>query len=263
MKKVLLTGAAGYIGQLLIKHLAHLYDFALTDIRQPANVRGFPFLPADITDLDALRPLCQGIDTVVHLAAASRPNATWEQLLPNNLIGVYNIFQAASEGGCRRVIFPSSIHVVDGYPKDVQVNPHMPVRPLTLYGATKAGGEAMASFYAHQKNLSAICLRIGWVMPRNDHRLRPDFPHLDLVLTHEDLLRLAVASIDAPDDLRFGIFQGISNNRWKRLDMSNTQGLLKYEPQDDAFELAKRNYPAALRRWSGRVRRAVKRRMEF
>ena len=61
------------------------------------------------------------------------------------------------------------------------------------------------------------------------------------MLTYEDLVRLVVASIEAPNDLRFGVFHGVSNNRWKRLDISEARALLGYEPQDDAFALAELN----------------------
>lgn len=255
---MLLTGAAGYIGGLIIARLADRYDWILTDLQPPADTRGLPFVPANITEMAALRPLCKEAETVVHLAATANPDAAWQDLLPNNIIGVYNVFQAACEAGCRRVIFASSLHAVDGYPRDTQIRADAPTNPLNLYGATKAWGEAVAAYYARQKNLSAICLRIGWVMPRNDRRIVPGVPHLDIVLTHEDLIRLITASIDAPDDLRFGIFHGISNNRWKRLDIGSARELLKYEPQDDAFELAQRNYPALARQWGGRVKRALR-----
>lgn len=255
---MLLTGAGGYIGGLIIACLADRYDWILTDLQSPADTRGLQFVPADITEMAALRPLCKQAETIVHLAAASKPDAVWQDLLQPNIVGVYNLLQAACEAGCRRVIFASSLHVVDGHPKDMQILPEMPVSPVSLYGATKAWGEAVAAFYARQKNLSAICLRIGWVMPRNDRRIVPGFPRLDIVLTHEDLIRLITASIDAPDDLRFGIFHGISNNRRKRLDISSARELLRYEPQDDAFELAQRNNPALARQWGGRVKRALR-----
>jgi hypothetical protein len=256
--RVLLTGAAGYIGGLVIAHLADRYDWILTDVRPPADTRGLPVVRADITEIAALHPLCKEVETIVHLAATSDPDAAWQDLLPHNIIGVYNVFQAASEAGCRRVVLAGSVQAVDAYPRDIQIHAAMPVAPSTLYGATKAWGEAVAAFYAYQKNLSAICLRIGWVMPRHDRRIVPGFPHLDAVLTHEDLMRLITASIDAPDDLRFGVFHGISDNRWKRLDISDARQRLKYEPQDDAFELAKRNYPAIARQWGGRIKRAMR-----
>jgi uronate dehydrogenase len=255
--RVLLTGAAGYIGGLVIAKLADRYDWVLTDRKPIADTRGLTFVQADISEIDQLRPLCQNVDTVLHLAAVAQDSA-WQDLLPNNVVGVYNLFQAASEAGCKRVVFASSIQAVEGYPRDVQIRDDMPVSPLTLYGATKAWGEALAAFYARQKNLSAICLRIGWVMPRHHRYMAPGAPRLDMILTHPDLIRLVVASIDAPDDLRFGIFHGVSNNRWKRLDITGARELLKYEPQDDAFALANRNYPAIAHRWGGRVKRALR-----
>jgi len=237
-KKVLLTGAAGRVGSFLTAQLKDRYDFILTDIREPADKHDFPFTEANITDLDAMQKLCQGVDTVVHLAADPRMQATWESLLPNNLIGLYNIFEAAHQAGCRRVIFASSVNAVFGYPDDVQVRTDMPVRPLNLYGASKAWGEAVACFYADQKNLSAICLRFGWVVDRDNPNIKKEHPYLDIVLTYHDLAKLVAASIDAPDDLKFGVFHGVSNNRWKRLDISDARKLLGYEPEDDGFAIA-------------------------
>ncbi|HET9221864.1 MAG TPA: NAD(P)-dependent oxidoreductase [Roseiflexaceae bacterium] len=237
-RDVLITGAAGRIGSSLTRDLAGRYNLSLTDMRSPDDTGGFPFVKADIADLDAMHQLCQGVDTVVHLAADPSMEATWESLLPRNLVGLYNVFQAAHEAGCRRVIFASSVNAVFGYPKDVQVRTDMPVRPLNLYGASKAWGEAVACFYADQRALSAICLRFGWVIERDSDLIRPDHPYLDIALTYDDLTRLVIASIDAPDTLRFGVFHGVSNNRWKRLDISDARALLGYAPEDDAFAIA-------------------------
>jgi nucleoside-diphosphate-sugar epimerase len=235
---VLLTGAAGRIGSFLTRHLAERYDFVLTDARPPDETCGFAFVEADITDLEAMRALCRGVDTVVHLAADPSTQATWESLLPRNIIGVQHVFQAAQEAGCRRVVFASSVNAVSGYPREVQVRTDMPVRPPNLYGATKVWGEALARYYADQLGLSAICLRFGWVVGRDSAQLRAHRPMLDMALTYEDLARLVAASIAAPADLRFGIFHGVSNNRWKRLDISDARAALGYAPEDDAFALA-------------------------
>ena len=236
--KVLITGAAGRIGSFLTHHLAHRYEFVLTDIVPPTDLRGHHFVEADIADVEAMRAACQGIDTVVHLAADPNMEASWDNLLPRNIIGLYNVFQAAHEAGCRRVIFASSVNAVFGYPAEVQVHTAMPVRPLNLYGATKCWGEAVACFYADQRGVSAICLRFGWVQSRDSPLLRPNHPYLDITLTYHDLAKLVVASVDAPDALRFGVFHGVSNNRWKRLDISDARDRLGYEPEDDAFVLA-------------------------
>jgi len=239
-KKILITGASGKIGSFLTGQLVGRYECVLTDIRPPEDAHGYPFIAADISDLEAVRAVCQGIDTVVHLAADPNRKATWESLLPRNVIGVYNIFEAAAAAGCRRVIFASSINAVEGYPPGVQVHTNMPVRPPNLYGATKAWGEALARFYADQRGLSAICLRFGAVaVSQGKAETAPNIPKtpgfFSIVLTYEDMVRLVVASLEAPDDLRFGIFHGVSDNRFKRLDISDTREVLGYQPEDDAF----------------------------
>ncbi|MBN2083947.1 MAG: NAD(P)-dependent oxidoreductase [Anaerolineales bacterium] len=257
-KRVLLTGAAGYIGGLIASRLSEQYEWILTDRKRPADTRGLRFMPADISDLNALQPVCRGSEIIVHLAGMADLKADWDALLPPNIIGAYNILQAACEAGCKRVIFASSIHVVDGYAEELEVRPDMPVAPLTLYGASKAWGEALAAYYARQKNLSVFCLRIGWVTPRNGRHLVPGVPHLEDMITHEDLLRLITAGIEAPDAVRFGIFHGISDNHPKRWDLRNARELLHYEPRDDAFILARRNYSAIGRQLGRRVVRKVR-----
>lgn len=241
-RKVLITGAAGRIGSFLTRQWVDRYDLVLTDIRTPADSHGFPFIQANLADFEAVVPLCQEVDTVVHLGADPSMQATWESLLPNNVIAVYNVFEAARRAGCRRVIFASSVNAVFAYPPDVQVTTtHHPVRPPNLYGASKAWGEAVAAYYGTQTPLSAICLRFGWVVDRNSPEIRVDHPYIDITLTYEDLTRLVTAAIEADDSLDYRVFHGVSNNRWKRLDISDAREILGYDPQDDAFELARQN----------------------
>lgn len=238
-RKILLTGAAGRIGSSLARSLPELYDLTLTDLKSPAETVGLPFVQANLADMEAVRPLCQGQDTIIHLGADPRMEAGWESLLPNNIISTYNIFQAAHEAHCRRVVFASSINAVFGYPEDVQVHANTPARPINLYGATKVWGEAVASAYAAQHGLSGICLRFGGVMSRADcAALQPGIDWLSIVLTLEDLTKLVIASIEAPDTLTYGVFHGLSNNRWKRLDLTEARTVLGYAPEDDSFALA-------------------------
>ncbi|NJN84337.1 MAG: NAD(P)-dependent oxidoreductase [Caldilineaceae bacterium] len=245
-RKVLITGAAGRIGSFVTNQWVDRYDLLLSDIREPAETHGFPFVEANLADFDAVRGLCEGVDTVVHLGADPSMQATWESLLPNNVIAVYNVFEAAEQAGCRRVIFASSVNAVFGYPHDVQVTTDMPVRPPNLYGASKAWGEAVASFYGFQKEVSAICLRFGWVVDRESPAIKIDHPYLDIALTYHDLAKLVASAIDAPDDIDYAVFHGVSNNRWKRLDISDARRLLGYEPEDDSFALARLHNPAEI-----------------
>jgi uronate dehydrogenase len=237
-KKILITGAAGKIGTLITQPLHERYDLCLVDIRKPAQLSNCDFYPVDITDYNAFRPLCNGVHTIVHLAAIADENSQWEPLLQNNIIGLHNVFEAAADAGCRRMIFASSIYAVHGYPKGIMVHTGMPARPLTLYGATKAFGEALGSFYAYQSNLHTICLRLGWVLDNKNRHMTNHNRSLDTVITYDDVISLFVAAIEAPKNIRFGIFQGLSNNRRKRLDIQDTIEILDYHPRDDAYKLA-------------------------
>ncbi len=237
-EKMLITGAAGKIGQLFVHHLKDRYELVLTDIVDILESYGLSFTKADISDLAAIRPLFDGVHTVIHLAADYRREAPWESLLPNNIIGVYNVFEAAHQAGCKRVIFASSINSVDGYGEGIQVHTDMPVAPLNLYGASKAWGEAVGRFYADFKGLSVHCLRLGWVTPHDSEHLTnsKNVVMLSMTMTHRDLLNLLDSCLNS--SLHFAMVHGISDNTFKRLDISDTKATLGYAPVDDSFVLA-------------------------
>ena len=235
-QRILITGAAGRIGSRLAQHWCEHHDLVLTDIRASAIATPVPILNIDLSDAGAARPLFDNIDTVIHLAADPRPNANWESLLPNNIVATHNVLESAADASCQRVILASSLNAVAGYAADVQVTTTMPVAPANLYGAAKAFGEAMGRYYADQRNLSVLCVRLGAVVDVDDARLVPDHPLLDSMLTMADLLELYDACL-CVDDVGFGIFHGISDNRFKRLDLSDTRSVLNYAPRDDAFVL--------------------------
>ena len=239
-RTVLLTGAAGKIGGFFHNAYTGTYDFRLTDIVEPADTKGVRFTQADLSDKGAIRPLFDDIDTVVHLGADPSMEATWESLLPNNVIATYNVFEAAHQAGCRRVVYASSINAVLGYPADQQVNTSQPVYPINLYGATKCWGEALARYYSAAHGLSSLCLRFGAVQYSDSEMIHWDHQYVDIIQTLEDNARLIAAAVDAADEVLFGNFHGISDNRYKRLDMTDTKAILNYTPQDDAFEMARR-----------------------
>ncbi|MCY3991778.1 MAG: NAD(P)-dependent oxidoreductase [Caldilineaceae bacterium] len=239
-RKILLTGAAGKIGSFFRNTYADAYRFVLTDIAEPEDAKGAPFTRADLSDFDAIRPLFQGVDTVVHLGADPSMDASWESLLPNNVIATYNVFEAAHQAGCRRVVYASSINAVLGYPRDQQVHTSHPVYPINLYGATKCWGEALARYYSAAHGLSSLCLRFGAVQDRDSEWIHWDHEYVEIIQTLEDNASLIAAAVEAGDDVVFGNFHGISDNRYKRLDMTDTMAVLNYTPQDDAFEMARR-----------------------
>ena len=238
-RKVLLTGAAGKIGSFFRNTYADDYEFVLTDIAEPEDTQGAPFTQADLSDFDAIRPLFDGVDTVVHLGADPSMDAPWESLLPNNVIATYNVFEAARQAGCRRVVYASSINAVLGYPRDQQVHTSQPVYPINLYGATKCWGEALARYYSAAHGLSSLCLRFGAVQARDSEWIHWDHEYVEIIQTLEDNASLIAAAVEAGADVMFGNFHGISDNRYKRLDMTDTKKILNYSPQDDAFDMAR------------------------
>ena len=233
-KTILITGANGRIGSALVKYMDALegeYSLRLADL-EISDERG---MQVDITDLSSCRIACEGVEAVVHLAGVASPDSSFEQVLPANIIGTYNVFQAASEAGVRRVIYASSAQVIEGYPLDTQVRTDMPVRPKNLYGVSKAFGEALGAYYAYQKNMEAISVRIGAFEYRHEW-VQLNSRDLSAWADPEDLCSLLVRCIEAElTEEPFLIAHGISNNRFKRLDLSDTKSLLGYSPKADSF----------------------------
>ncbi len=233
-KTILITGANGRVGSALVKYIDSIekpYTLRLADL-EITEARG---IKIDVSDFSSCKAACDNVDTVIHLAGVASPDSSFEQVLPANIVGTYNIFQAASESDVRRVIYASSAQAIEGYPLDIQIKSDMPVRPKNLYGVSKAFGEAVAAYYAYQKKIESVVIRIGaFEYPHEWHQLNSR----DLSAWAEpgDLCSLIVKSIDADlSDDPFVIAHGISDNRFKRLDLSETRRLLGYEPESDSF----------------------------
>ena len=237
--RVLLTGAAGRIGTAFFAATADRYQFRLAD-RDTSSLRagdGHEVVGLDVADLDACHAACAGMDTVVHLAADPSPEADfYPSLLENNVKGLYNVFRAAKDAGCRRVVFASSVHAVVGYPPDKPISADVPVRPINMYGATKCFGEAVAACFAYGEELPAIAIRIGAYEAPWLHA-DPTPANLSAYISPRDLNQLFVRSLEAPPELRFAVINGQSNNRIKRFDLTSARELLGYAPQDDGFSL--------------------------
>jgi NAD+ dependent glucose-6-phosphate dehydrogenase len=255
-KRILLTGAAGGIGSALYRHAAASYWFRLADRAVErivaATDQGHEVLALDVADLAACQAACRDIDTVIHLAANADPDADfYSSLLENNIKGTYNVFRAARDQGCRRVIYASSVQVLEGYPADVQSHVASPLQPTNMYGVSKCFGEAVAACFAHEERLSCIVVRIGSYDVAGDEpnwlRRNPNAYRICTYVSERDLNQLLVRCIEVPD-VSFAVVHGLSDNRFKRLDISSTRELLGYAPQDDAFEIFGADLQSWLRR---------------
>lgn len=230
-RHVLMTGAAGRVGTFLREHWRGRYRLRLADVRPVEDAGDDETIELDITDLDAFTRACEGIDTVLHLAADPSPKADfYESLLQRNIIGGYNGFEAARLAGCRRIVFASSINAVLGYGKtDRDTTWEAPLYPQNVYGATKCWGEALGRVYDDQHGLSCLCVRLASPSfdPAAAERDKPENR-----ISEHDAAALFGACIDAVDDVGFAIVHGVSDHvrGWFRVSSSDER--IAYTPAE-------------------------------
>jgi uronate dehydrogenase len=227
MKKILITGAAGDVGGHLRRELGGRYALRLSDIRPIADLSPEEeFIRGDCASLRDMLRVTKGVDAVVHLGGFSVEGA-WEVILRANIVGAYQVFEAARRNGVRRVVFASSNHAVGFYDRDETIDHRVYPRPDSRYGVSKVFGEALGSLYAYKYGMEVVCVRIGNVNPKPMDKRR-----LSIWLSPRDLAQLVSIAIDRPG-IRFEIVYGVSGNRRSWYDNANAEGL-GYRPQDDS-----------------------------
>lgn len=237
MKNILLTGASGRIGRVFYEAWQGQYRMTLCDQTAPSFdlVDGDWFVEVDLSDAAVAPSLVADQDTVAHLAGIPDADAPFDALLPANILTTTYLLAAASKAGCRRFVFASSAQAVEGYPVDCQVVDGAAPKPANLYGVTKAYGEALCAFYAQQGRMSCVSLRIGAFEPEGSAGIATA-RDLSAWLSHRDGASLIERAIEAEFEGSF-VAYGISNNRFKRMDLSETKRVLQYDPKDDAFDV--------------------------
>lgn len=244
--RVLVAGAGGLIGSVLWEGLAGEHALLGIDLRRD---RAKGIQRTDVRRVRSLHRAFDGIDAVVDLATGSAVELPWDRV-EADIKGRVNILEAARTHGVRRYVFASSNHVTGMYEHDEpyasivagayegldpasipQIAVDWPIRPDSPYGTGKAFAEAAARYYAEQHGISSICLRIGTV--RAEDRPRTE-RHYATLLSHGDLVRLVDSALQAPLDLRYGVYYGVSANTWRFWDIANAAAELGFEPQDDA-----------------------------
>ncbi len=206
METVLITGAAGDIGRRLRVLLKGVYPhLRLSDVKTPDLAADEVFVKAELANMAEVEKAVVGVDGIVHLGGFS-VEGPWETILNANIIGCYNLFEAARRHGVARVVFASSNHAVGFYPRNRRIGIDAPVRPDSRYGASKAFGEALAALYAFKYGLRVLCIRIGNVADAPVDKRR-----LSIWIKPEDLVQLVRIGLEHPD-LRHEIFYGASDN---------------------------------------------------
>ncbi len=228
MHRILITGAAGRLGTILRNGLRgrfpalRLLDIAPLGTAQP----GEEFLSADIRDLATVIEATADVDRVVHLAGIPDEDS-FQRILDVNMVGTYNVFEAARRQHDQRAVLASSAHVTGFYLTSQRIGPDVPPRPDTFYGLGKAFAENLGRLYADKHHLEGVCVRIGTVA---DHPTAPR--HLSTWLSPRDAVQLFHRCLVAPD-VGFTLCYGSSANPRGWWDTSQAERL-GYHPLDNA-----------------------------
>ena len=245
MRRVLITGMSGLIGEAVRRRLDGRWALRALNRRPVAGVETHR---ADIGDLDAIAPAFRDVDAVVHLAANVQANPPWEAVLRDNVVGTYNVFEAARRAGVKRVVYASSGATVSNIERDEPyaaltagrydevaewpvLTHESPTRPHGLYGCSKIWGEALARHFADTAGMSMICLRIGHVSAED----RPVKPReFSVWCSRRDIAQMVERCLAAPQSLRFDVFFVTSDNKWGYRDLEHARAAVGYAPEDRA-----------------------------
>ena len=256
-QRVIVTGANGLIGRLAID--AWRADPRYDAVGLARSEGPHTDILADLADLDALVAAFQGADAIVHLGATSAVGSEWDAVLHSNLIGTYNVFEAARQAGVKRVVFASTNHTIGSYELDTAPEVYeldddrvwdeqSELRPDSLYGVSKVYGEAMARYYVDHHGLKAYCIRIGgtrdqdspthpnnlWAPERDgEEGIKVARKRMRAVwLSERDCIQLFERALAS--DLDWVLCYGISENPRQFWSIEHAKDILGYEPQDSA-----------------------------
>jgi hypothetical protein len=267
-RRVVVTGAAGYVAQRMWKELSDRWDLVPIDVRD--TTRGGVKVPgiivADLTrpDRNEYRQHFAGADAVIHCGFVSAPQldaTTWQnnsdakfQAEHANVALAYNVYRTALEEGVRRVVACSSNHAADYYERLVwagrldMVTPEMPPRSDNWYGWAKAAYELLGFVFAtgqvDGKRLEVVQWRIGG--PRDDDidhvtpgDLKTMHRALGAYLSRRDQVQQAIRMVETEDirdehGVPFLIVYGISGNTHRFWSLANAREKIGYAPEDDS-----------------------------
>jgi NAD+ dependent glucose-6-phosphate dehydrogenase len=251
--KVLVTGASGLIGGLVLRDLADRYD--LSGMSRHA-VAGIPYTEAPVTDLAAVRRAVQGMDMVLHLAGETKNDDNWDDHFQVTAGGTINVLRAAADAGVKRVVFMSTGSTMCGWEWDdslpygrlargewdgLQDWPLLdqvtPPRPDSPYAVAKLFGEHVGRYFSDRHGMQVIVIRLGAVLPDDRPILVRNFPGY---LSQADAVQMIDRCLSAPPSIRYGIFDAISENwsRWRSTDPAKE--MLGWRPTGSSDRFDKR-----------------------
>lgn len=223
-----MTGAAGGLGQAMRERLkANCNILRLSDLADlGAAQANEELVQADLADAKAVHDMVKDCQAIVHFGGVS-VEAPWSPILQANIVGLYNLYEAARVHGVKRVVFASSNHVMGFYKQSEVVDALSPPRPDGLYGLSKAFGEDLSRLYFDRYGIETACVRIGSSFPEpRDRRMLASW------LSYDDLHRLITACLTT-QVLGHSIIYGTSDNSVSWYD-NHLAKHIGYRPKDSS-----------------------------
>ncbi|MCB9151764.1 MAG: NAD(P)-dependent oxidoreductase [Caldilineaceae bacterium] len=236
-QNILITGAAGAIGQTIAPYLR----------QRGHQVRGLDRSPmphmadtiqANLADAEAVQRAAQGMDVVLHLGAYRNNADFMDVLLEPNVVGLYNVCEAARLAGVKRLVLASTLQVVDGFdaaaaPIHIADGP----RPINHYALTKLWAEEMGAMYARCHNLAVLNVRVGWFArdAAMTQRIGQSERGRDIYFSQRDAQHFfarAVESAQPQPGECITVFATSHPTHQRRLDLEPARQHLGYEPLD-------------------------------
>jgi len=222
----------GRLGSYLREPLSKLADHLVsTDIAGDIGklYPGERYQQADLENLEQITSVTDGADMIVHFGAVA-DEAPFETIVGPNIIGAYNIWEAAYRNGVRRVVYASSVHAIGMHDRTTGIDLDAPHKPDTFYGLAKCFAEDLASLYWDKRQIESVCLRIFSCAQVTNARA------LGTWLSYGDLIHLVEQAINTPVT-KFTVVWGVSNNDRCPVDNSKV-AYLGYRPKDNAEQFA-------------------------
>jgi len=229
-KKILVTGASGHLGGMLFREMTKFGYTKLvgTDLKKKNMKKNEKFIIADLKNFKATLKITKGIYAIVHFGAIPIED-TQSNILQNNIIGTYNLFEAARINKVKRIIFASSNHAIGFHRRTSKLNEYSTQRPDSHYGLSKAFGEDLSRLYADKFNIKSMCIRIGSCLKAPEDRR-----HVSTWISYRDLTQLVHIGIKHKS-IHHEIVYGVSKNKKSWWDNSRAYKL-GYKPKDNASQ---------------------------
>lgn len=249
-QRVLVTGSAGRIGRAAVAELvARGHTVIGFDMRPTPGIPAEQSVVGTLADVDAMRRAATGADAIIHLAATPDdiqfPRGTppndgdnfIAELVPNNIVGPYQVMEAARTLGVGRVILASTGQVIAGHllADRIPVAPESPPRPRYLYACTKVFLEALGQVYSRHHGVAVLAVRLGWC-PRDAGQvaeIAASVRNQDVYLSPGDAGRFFAAAVEAERLPPFAVVYATSRHtHTRRYDLTPTRDLLGWEPRE-------------------------------